>query len=161
MAGEQIRVRGWLLEVDIEATRKAYHNAQPIDLCGCQGCKNYAALASAFSGDLLTFFQRLGIDPTKEAEMSVFYQDRARLHLYSGFYHLVACIREQPDPPSFFPVTEQFWVAFTQETNLVPRYFPQPTLQMEIQAALPWVLQQPSSYEIVATPIQVESGWLY
>lgn len=137
MTGEQIRLGDWLLEVDIEATRRAYLGASPIDGCGCQGCHNYSALASAFSGDLLAFFQRVGINPTKEAEICIYYQDKAGLHFYGGFYHLVARILEQPDPLPFFPVAEQFWVSFTQKTSLVPRDFPHPVLQMEIQAALP------------------------
>ncbi len=158
MTCEQIRLGDWLLEVDIEATRRAYLGARPIDLCGCQGCHNYSALASAFSGDLLAFFQWFGMDPAKEAEVFVYCQDRAGLHFYGGFYHLVARIREQPDPLSFFSVTEQFWVSFTQKTSLVPNDFPQPVLQMEIQAALPWVLKQPSLYETTTTPVRVPMG---
>lgn len=105
MAFEQIRWGDWLLSVDIAATRIAYLYAQSIDVCGCQGCRNYSALAHAFSGDLLAFFQRFGMDPAQEAEMSIYYQDTAGLHFYEGFYHLVGHIRKRPEPLSFFSVT--------------------------------------------------------
>lgn len=124
MAFEQIRLGDWLLEVDIEATRSAYLRAEPIDLCSCQGCHNYGVLARTFSGDLFAFFQRFGMDPAKEAEVYINYQDMAGLHDYGGFYHLVGRIRKQPEPLSFFSVTEQFRVYFTQKASLVPKIFP-------------------------------------
>jgi hypothetical protein len=37
-------------------------------------------LASAFSGDLLAFFQRFGMDPAKEAEVCVYCQYSKGLH---------------------------------------------------------------------------------
>ena len=127
-------------------------------MCSCQRCHNYSLLASAFSGDLLAFFQQFSMDPAKEAEVCVYCQDSKGLQFYGRFYHLVGRMHEQPTSLSFSPVTEQFWVSFTERADLVPKDFPRPTLQMEIQAALQWVLPQPSSYERTATPLRVPLG---
>jgi hypothetical protein len=151
MPFKQIQWNGWLLDVDVEATKRAYLDAPAIDLC-CQDCQNYGALARAFSGDLLAFFEQFGIDPAKEAEVYTFWQNTAGLHYYGGFYHLVGSIRKRPEPLAYHNVTKQFQASFTEDVHLVPDDFPRPVLQMEIMAVLPRVLEEISTCEKTDIP---------
>jgi hypothetical protein len=121
-----------------------------VTIIACLRLPSQATCPPSFSGSAWI--------PAKEAEVCVYCQDSKGLQFYGRFYHLVGRMHEQPTSLSFFPVTEQFWVSFTERADLVPKDFPRPTLQMEIQAALPWVLPQPSSYERTATPLRVPLG---
>lgn len=152
MPFKQIQCGNWLLDVDVEATRRAYLDAPAIDLC-CLDCQNYGAVTRTFSGDLLAFFQQFGIDPAKEAEVYPFYQDHAGMHYYGGFYHLVGSIRKGLESQEYYQVAERFRVSFTEDAHLVPDNFPRPVLQMEILAVLPWVLEEPSTCDKTDTPL--------
>jgi len=113
MPFEQVRLEGWLLEVDAEATRRAYREAQLIDLCGCQGCRNYGAFARSLPTPILGVFSQLGIDPAREGEVWVYVHDESGQHLYGGFYPLVGSIVARPESLSFFPCSDVFYLYFT------------------------------------------------
>ena len=46
------------------------------------------------------------------------------------------------DGESCYLAAEDFRVAFTEDTALVAPDFPRPVLQLEIDAALPWLLEE-------------------
>jgi hypothetical protein len=63
----------WRLICDPEATRRAYKFI-PIgapERCGCSQCRNFvAARGQVYPGEVRSLFENLGIDSSKEAEVS-------------------------------------------------------------------------------------------
>lgn len=146
MPFEQIKIGGWLIEVDREATQSAYLNEQPIGACTCDNCQNYFAaccIQRAHSPAVVGFFQSLGIIPEKEAEVYVFYTNPEKTHVYyGGFYHLVGRVINAADGPDYTLIDDQFGVAFTEQNDLLSPGFPRPALQMEFTGFIPWVLEE-------------------
>lgn len=76
-------------DVDVEKTR-AYYRTAPGNACTCDGCENFAAAVSFFPREVKDFFERLGADLKKPAELTCpFSLDGGKTLNYSGsFYHL-------------------------------------------------------------------------
>lgn len=152
----------FLIDADPECTRAYYESASGIG-CDCSGCRNYERAAAEFPQELLEFFRTLGVDPKKPAEVYVNgTQEDGRLW-YGGFYHLrgallrgkggwrmVAademCQTSVWEPESCYPVSDSFRIAFVEDAALVDPNFPRPVLQMEIDASLPWLLEEENDY---------------
>ena len=45
-----------------------------------------------------------------------------------------------------YEISDDFRVSFQEECALVEKGFPRPVLQMEIEAAIPWVLEEENPY---------------
>lgn len=144
------------VNVDVERTRAFYETAQRIDQqCRCDGCRNYVKAAAILPEAVLSFFSSLGADPVKAAEVYVNDPDHNGLALYGGFYHLCGTVLSgvsafRPagggcrcwDRELTFHVTETFCVSFEESCDLLEDGFPQPAIQMEIDAEIPWVLEK-------------------
>ena len=142
----------YVLDIDVARTRAYYENAGRIT-CDCIGCRNYELAVEHLPGNIKDFFEILGIDIRKPAEISVNCKRRDGNLFYSGFYHICGTIEEGKntliqvsenvfhfDQAYFCSLADKFQISFQQECYLVDEYFPRPVFQMEIFADIPWVL---------------------
>lgn len=78
----QINIGDWVLEIDFEGTKAFYHTYHQItEDCACIFCKNYVAAVELLPQTVLDFFRSLGIDPTKEGEVSEYCENEDGTHL--------------------------------------------------------------------------------
>ncbi len=146
------------LDVDVERTRQYFADAPLLtDDCGCAGCRNYVQAAEQLPREVLDFFAALGLDVRKTPDVFVDEVYENGKLLYHGWYHLCGkFLRGKPEsqnavykgyPDQWFQVTEGFRVGFHEDCALLPKDFPQPALQMEIDLRLvPWVLEEENGY---------------
>jgi len=149
---KQINIDSWLIEIDIAQTKEFYETYHFItEDCGCDYCTNFVLACDTFSPEVTDLFHTLGIDPRKEGEVSEFMKNEDGTHIYIAFYHLVGKIIERPehsqptkkngeDSPLLFVNVHGFEISFTEDLSLVPDGFPMPTIQMEMQLNIPWLL---------------------
>lgn len=161
MPFERIKIGGWLIEVDREATQAAYLNEHSINTCICDYCQNYFTACranTAFLPTTVAFFQSLGIAPEKEAEVYDIYANQEKTHVfYGGFYHLVGRIIEKAEGRDYTPIDDQFGVTFTEQNSLLSKGFPRPALQMEFTGLIPWVLDEKrDSLDPIVLPQQAQ-----
>ena len=141
---QRLHFEDWTIDVDIETTRKYYENISDLSECQCLYCKNYRVACNSFTSQVKGFFNKLGINPQKEGEFTEVTIDDNK-HLYLNFYHLVGNIVTAPTKVvenwnSIKHIEiDNFKSAFTNEVKLVPRDFPAPVIQLEIEVTLPWL----------------------
>ncbi len=152
----------FVLDADPGRTR-AYYETDPGIGCECAGCRNYKRAVAELPAAVRDFFSALGIDPAKPAEVYVNCTNADRTLWYGGFYHLCGTLIQGQggwhviasdetgrtsawDRESCWPVDERFHVAFTKDIALLEPGFPQPVLQLEIDASLPWLLEEENNY---------------
>ena len=148
------------LDIDAERTREYYRTAERVtESCSCDGCRNFERAADGLAGPVREFFDLLGADPKKVRECYVNGAAEDGTLLYGGFCHLCGTLAEGEsawksisDRESVwcgreaYPVTDSFLVAFQENVDLPEDGFPQPMVQMEFSAALPWVLEKRNPY---------------
>ena len=94
---ETVTIGPWTLDVDLEATRRAYAATPEGAGCDCAYFRNWEALGEAAYPDALhEVFRRLGIDSRKPAEVYDMGRDATGLRLSGGWYHLVGTIVSAP-----------------------------------------------------------------
>jgi hypothetical protein len=94
---EVIEVARWRLEVDVDATRRAYEKVDAgysLPSC-CSSCRNYIAWRSSEeAAQLRELLESLGIDVQKDSEAydvaGIAFSNRR--HFYSGWFHAVGRI---------------------------------------------------------------------
>lgn len=154
----------YTLDIDIQKTRSFYQKASALTAgCDCPGCRNFEKAAQSLPDEINRFFNALGIDGKKPAEVYVNMVKGTGLVEYGGFYHLcgrvlsgesawvtVECNKKARtavwDPSKTYAVSNNFHVSFREDCALVEDGFPEPVLQMELEAYLPWVLEEPNPY---------------
>jgi len=97
---ETLRSRKSELDVDREATRRAYLETEIswAKYCGCIHCKNFeAARASTYPVEMIDLLNRLGIDRTKELEVLPYRRIDAETYFYAGWFQFVGSMRSGPD----------------------------------------------------------------
>ncbi len=150
------------LDIDILQTKRFYEQAGKItDGCACGGCRNFERASAFFPEAVKVFFETIGVELNKAAEIFAYYaEDDGRSLTYGGFYHL--CGKRLPGQPSggterpelsardaveWHPITEDHAVHFTDEISLLEAGFPRPVLQMEILFHhVPWCLEEQNPY---------------
>ncbi len=152
-----VRFGRYLLDVDAERTRSFYRTLLPVSArCSCQGCRNYARAAETLPREVLQCFDTLGIDVRKATEVYVNETTPDGGLLYAGWYHLCGALLEGEPPYAEAPtggavvwdadrtctVTPDFRLWFEQKKDLLPDGFPEPAVQMEIDAYIPWALDE-------------------
>ncbi|AIQ16791.1 MULTISPECIES: hypothetical protein [unclassified Paenibacillus] len=152
---KQMKIGDWNLEVDVEKTKdfyQAYH--QITERCDCIFCKNFVSAIELIPKPVLDFFRSLGIDPTKEGEVSEYCEIKDGMHLYGGFFHIVGELISGPD--CWIETSEEvshlatnnmieingFKFGFTNGVSSLPDGFPNPTLQLEFEGIIPWTLKE-------------------
>lgn len=152
----QKQMSNWKIEFDKSATQTAYEALDTAEiLCTCITCRNYYKAVLVFPGDVIEFFNSLGIDPSKPSEVyDLGFEDGYAT--YSGFYHIVGNYLSGDDiwqpvtkynlpkkTVEMYSITEKYKIGFTHKLDLVPEGFSTPSLQMEISFEIPWVLDEP------------------
>jgi hypothetical protein len=139
---ETVQIDGYELSCDSAATRIAYRAVTP-HLCDCAGCRNYRSARDKFYGAAaIELFSRFGIDVNKEAEIYDLGPDPANPGsiLYGGWFHFIGEIAKSGDHVS---IQENLAVWFSPKVALVPPPLAgHPLVQLEIEAAIPWVLEE-------------------
>jgi hypothetical protein len=140
----------WRLCCDREATRRAYDCIKigGPEACGCCYCRNFAADRSQiYPAEVRALFDGLGIDFTKESEVYEMGRLESGLRQYGGWFHCVGRIEAEGEEIEKFDLeggTGPFSFYFHDKPNLVPACFQgSPLLQLEFNAQVPWVLQEP------------------
>ena len=143
------------VDVDIEATKAFYdrHAKTVLEDCGCINCRNYYEAISKTSDQVQNFFRTLGIDPQKSPEAAWFNTDEKGMAYYWIIFHVVGTIIDsvelyrsrgdrvcEPIHENYYEVDRGFKVGFTSEIVLLEKDFPEPCIQLEIDAHIPWVL---------------------
>ena len=94
-------------------------------------------------------FEDLGIDFTKEAEVYHMVRLRPGLHQYGGWFHCVGRVESETEEAGQFDIeaaTGLFSLYFHDKPALVPACFQGlPLLQLEFNAQVAWVLQEPEA----------------
>jgi hypothetical protein len=85
-----VQYRDWKFEVDRELTRHTYESvsASGAESCACNDCKNYVACRDKiFPEEIKTLFSDLGIDYSKEVEITPWETLPGGLHHIGGWFH--------------------------------------------------------------------------
>ncbi|WP_422659958.1 hypothetical protein ACK8P5_05410 [Paenibacillus sp. EC2-1] len=142
-------------KIDVEGTKAFYHAYHQITQgCDCIYCKNYVIATELLPNAVKVFYQSLGIDPTKEGEVSEYCKNEDGSHLYGGFYHVKGRIISGPD--CWIKTSEKvshletnnlveisgIKFGFTHGVSLLLDGFPNPAVQLEFEGNIPWVLEE-------------------
>lgn len=96
--------RGWVADVDVDATRKAYaQGGQGASAeCGCDECANFIAARDAgyiYPVEVATLLSEMGVDLTRESEVYVDGRaDRGSI-VYSGWFNIAGELLGGDDEP--------------------------------------------------------------
>lgn len=153
------------INVDIEKNREFYRSAETLTKgCDCDGCRNYEKAADSFPESVKEFFEKLGIDPKKPAEIYVnCSEDNGKKLFYGGFYHLCgividgdnAWISQKVDSTTTishinedyqYKIAEGYFVIFSSGEALFENGFSKPIIIMDIEFHIPWVLDTENTY---------------
>lgn len=147
--------------IDVEKTRAFYRQAEYITSgCQCDGCCNYEKAVDFFPQKVKEFFDELGIDLKKAAEIIAYIGEcEGKKINYGGFYHLCGTMLSDTEvwvpmedaklksmSTDMYKIIEGYEIGFTNGCSLVEEDFPRPILQMEISFHCPWVLEKENPY---------------
>lgn len=144
-----------IADIDVERTRKYYSTNDSVNDCDCIGCKNYRAYIDNCDYKIKEIFSSMGIDDLKCITEIIPYdelkQDYEKLggNLYGGFYHVCGKIIENESnnlEDTKVIITDKYEIYLVENIALVPNDFPQPVLQIEIFAHIPWVIEEENEY---------------
>lgn len=144
------------IDVDVEKTAKYYRETERTltEGCDCILCRNFLAAYDCLDTNIRQFFDSLGVDICKAADMTTMHGDAGRNILYyDGFCHLCGRIvdggveekQNSPRPTVWHRTSEcavmpACTVHFTTKCALIEGTFPEPVLQMEVSMEAPWVM---------------------
>lgn len=135
----QVRFGPWTIAVDPEATARANAALVPGTVrCGCFFCKQFRH--GRASGDFQFFkdLERLSLDAERETEVTHFRELEDGSHLFLGWYHIVGEIAGGPPEGVFHRWSDDVEVTVARRRDALPSGFPDPTLQIDFIARLPW-----------------------
>jgi len=143
----EIHFNDWIIEVDVDRTSKFYNGINDEIHCDCLDCQNYRMYLSK-NDAVWSFFQNLGVNPFNDGDYTSYgILENERL-LYQGVYHIVGQILSGPtiitDKWSNVKLikVEDFNIGFSYELRCVHADFPEPIVQLEFEANLPWLLEK-------------------
>ena len=99
------------------------------------------------------FFNSIGIDPQKSPEATWWNTNENGIAYYSIIFHVVGTMIQSVDifkpvgdngyqriNENLYEIDKDFKVGFTSNVVLVEKDFPNPCIQLEIEAYLPWMI---------------------
>lgn len=146
-----------IVDIDVEATRKYYKQAEMINDCSCSGCRNYRQNMEQCNNNIKEFFSSLGIDNMNfiteiiPLDVSRDEYDKEHCIAYTGFYHIVGRIIENKKTKheqEWIKLDTNFAVIVHDDIDFLPDGFPKPYLQVDISVYVPWVLDEHNEYII-------------
>lgn len=154
-----------LIDINVEKTRKFYKTAKTITQgCNCDGCCNYEEATAYFPNEVKTFFENIGVDLKKAAEIIAWVSENDKKDVYyGGFYHVCGRIISEDnlwkselvdtdttvchlDEDEMFMITENYRIGFCNGSSLLEEGFPLPAIQIEILFTCPWVISKENRY---------------
>ena len=154
--------KNFSVEIDAEATRKAYEGLPRTDeRCSCDGCQNFPlAIGKALSEEGRRLFESMGVDPAKATEAYVnLARDEGTIY-YGAWYHLFGRIERRvetvPDVTAAEwgrdierDVGDNAFILFSDKRiDLKEDVFSgrADVVQMELFADVPWFMDGPNPY---------------
>lgn len=153
------------LDIDVDKTREFYKEMEYVsEGCSCAGCRNFEKAVNVLPREVVEFFESLGIDMKKITEVYVYTTNPNGTVYYGGFFHLCGRLLEgnsawekesvemenaglfQWKRSNTYPLSKDFCISFKQGGNLVEKEFPEPVLTIDIEANIPWVLDEENTY---------------
>ena len=143
------------VDVDVEKTREFYTNKAKTVLedCGCNSCRNYYEAIKKTPDRVKSFFDSLGIDPQKSPEATWYVTNENGMAYYTVTFHVVGTVIDSVNmykplgrntwtmiPENLYEIDENFKVGFTSDIFLLEKDFPEPCIQLEVDAHMPWVI---------------------
>ncbi len=147
------------LDLDVEKTIEVYKKLDYVSQgCSCLNCKNFESATDHVSSEIKSFFDQIGVDIKKPAEIYVNFSDEEGITHYGGFYHICgkilkgesAWVKQQETPKTrvyawehdrTYKVSDKLFVSFLEECDLVEEEFSGSIVQMEVEMYLPWVIR--------------------
>lgn len=145
----------YLVDIDVEATRNYYRNKMTKNDCNCSGCVNFRKFADECDNCIKQAFSDIGIGNMKYIYEIIPYEERAEDYekeggnLYGGFFPVIGKIVSEEtlnSENSTRHITDYFEIFLADSVSLKPDDFPMPTLQIEILAHIPWLLNFDNQY---------------
>jgi len=145
--------RDWLIEADVSATQEEYAQMEKSSAedCACRECLNYQLQRKdLFPTEVLGLFERLGINPLKEMEISHFADLNGGLHYYQGWFQFRGNFKgpdcriplgEDGFTLDLRAIDDSFSLGFTQlkESKSSERVLDR--VQIEFDCKIPWVIE--------------------
>jgi hypothetical protein len=140
----------WRLSCDPDATGEAHAGmlmGAP-EACGCIYCRNFAtARNKVYPPEILSVFDKLGINPARESEVYEMGRLKPGLRLYGGWIHFVGAIESEGTEIGPFDMEQgeekPFRMFFANSQNVLPEPFGnQPIVQFEFVAHVRWLLKE-------------------
>lgn len=144
----------WLIEHDLETTRRCFAQVPIGTGCTCNQCRNFdQAVDRAFPAEFQLLADTLGVDVAKPVELCHYYREPSGLWLTHGWFHFVGTILSGEDVMHwrngtgtyrFEQLVPGFEFGFGANLDLVRDEFkPHPLVQLVFQTRVAWVLDEP------------------
>ncbi|HYL74550.1 MAG TPA: hypothetical protein VEU96_10115 [Bryobacteraceae bacterium] len=161
-----ITVGPWTVKAFVATTKRYYEKITESgsDRCGCENCSNFAQLRDqAYPPEMLSVFDSLGINFSRESEVHYYGRTSAELHTYRGWFYFAGLMESGPDswyhPPEgkpekrFYRIGPRFEMGLKKkadygfsewETVLIDAGFADgPTVEIDFYTDLPWISKAP------------------
>ena len=158
MEKTKITYRNWKIEVDKELTTAAYSRLRfsSSEGCDCIYCTNYHKNKEiVFPPEIENLFDKLGIDKTKEPEISHMTKLESGLHLYSGWFHFkgkfegkdcsIPLLNGNGTTLHLEEITSRFRIGFTKTVHNTIFDDKNELVQIEFDCQIPWVIDKKSN----------------
>jgi hypothetical protein len=144
---DSIRFNRWNLDIDIEATRRAYKisSAGAADICACDGCRNFAIQREyIFPPIVREFFDRVGIDYCREIEVAHICKLANGKHSYLGWFYCVGAIASgkfQSNCTQYVRISENFIITIQPRASYkVDAFKDLSVIEIDFYVDIPWTL---------------------
>ena len=152
---EILSYRDWTFEYNKQLTLDTYARIREsgAESCNCNDCKNYIANRDkVFPDEILKLFRDLGIDFTKEVEITNWERKPNGLHHIGGWFHFKGkVIRGKnfkiPLPSGGFsidltPISDNFSIGFSEGNDLTFFEDKNELVQIEFDTSIPWIIDK-------------------
>jgi hypothetical protein len=137
----KISIAKWDLEFDKEATELAFVH-QSYD-CDCSYCQNFLASYHNLPEDYFELLNKLGIDPAKPSEIIEYCKNNDETHFYGWWFHIVGNLEKTSKiSETSTKFNDKINILISDDNSLVAKDFPDPIVQIEFFANLPWVIDE-------------------
>lgn len=149
-----IKFKDWILIVDEELTKSTYKKVETgsANSCACNECKNYSTYReSAFPEEIKNLFLEIGIDLTKESEITKYCKQKNGLHFYGGWFHYKGefigknCevkLNEKSFTFELTKISDSFSIGFRLSSDLTFFEDKNNLVQIEFETEIPWVIEK-------------------
>ena len=140
----QVQFLDWAFLVDTNVAADIYLSVDKCgaDKCDCSFCKNYIAKRpKLFDTQLISLFNDLWVDNTKEYEVCYLNRESNGFHLYTTWFDFAGQILDGPDFDSC-NLTSNLSIAFAEKSKPADSFFNKvvKVVQMTFTLTIPWMI---------------------